>query len=230
MSTSTTSETHTFTTDATPTLIARNRAGAITVAAGTDGQIGLRVTKKARNGILGFGGAHDLERIQIHTAREGDTITVEVEYPAEVSEGITVELAFIVPTHTALDLRLAAGNLGIREVTGQVRAVAHAGNLAADDVTFADGSTLTVTAGNAEIHGALAADASLDIIVTAGQANVELPARTAATLEASVDVGRLHLSGFSIPVRANSCASGPVAPFSPARAAAPWAFTSMSAS
>jgi hypothetical protein len=192
-----TSETRTFTIAGSPTLIVRNAAGKLHVTAGPDGQITAQITKKAHGSFLGLGSEHDLDRVQVQTTQDGDTLHVEVNYPDGVVRGVSVELDLTVPAHAALDLRLAAGNLRVRGITGPVRATTAAGNLEADGVTFGDGSDLEVNAGKVSVEGTLEPGASLGVSVNTGKCDVHLPAGTATNLDASVDVGAIQLSGFA---------------------------------
>jgi hypothetical protein len=198
---STSTETRSFTIGEMPTLIVRNTAGKIHVNAGPDGQVGLQITKKAHGGFLGIGGTErDLERVQVLTTQQGDTLRVDVEYEGSainVGRGVTVDLELTIPAHTLLDLRLAAGDVRVTGVTGRIRVNTAAGNLETREVTFAQGSTLEVNAGKAEVYGVLDPGASLEVSVNTGKAHVTLPANTAATLDARVDVGAIQVTGFS---------------------------------
>jgi hypothetical protein len=195
-------ETKTFAVSGLPTILAKNAAGHIRVARGEPGQVGLRITKKSQAGFLGLssGGEDALDRVQVTTDQQGDTIRVDVEHQgAIISMGkrVTVDLELTVPAECALELRQAAGEISIREVSGSVRATTNAGNLETRGVTFASSSRLEVNAGNADIAGALASGASLDVTVNTGKCRIELPASTAVNLDAAVDVGQIDISGFS---------------------------------
>ncbi len=191
-----TTETRTFTVASPPTLQVRNAAGKVYVTAGPDGQITAQITKKTHGGFLGFGGSSELERVQVRTTQDGATVRVEVDFPSSV-HGVSVDLELTVPAQATLNLRLAAGDLRIRGISGLVHATTAAGNLETHGVTFADGSELEVNAGKASVEGALAPGASLAIAVNAGKCEVHMPAATATNLDASVDVGAIQLSGFA---------------------------------
>jgi hypothetical protein len=197
-------ETKTFVVSGLPTLIAKNAAGRIRVTRGEPGQIDLRITKKTRGGIFGLGSGEDtLDRVVVETDQQGDTLRVETQYHASgllAGNGVTVDLEFSVPPEVALELRQSAGEIEIREIAGAVRATTNAGNLETHGVTFAGGSRLEVNVGNADITGALASGASLDVSVNTGKCRIELPASTAVNLDAAVDVGHIDISGFSGPI------------------------------
>lgn len=197
-------ETRSFAVSGLPTIIAKNSAGRIRVTRGDPGQIGLRITKKTRGGLFGLGSGEDaIERVMVETDQRGDTLRVETRYQTSgflAGNSVTVELEFSVPAEVALELRQAAGEIEIREVAGAVRAIANAGNLEIHGVTFASGSRLEVNVGNADIAGALASGASLDVSVNTGKCRIELPASTAVNLDAAVDVGHLDITGFSGPI------------------------------
>jgi hypothetical protein len=194
---SSTSETRTFTVAGSPTLIVRNPAGRLYITAGVDGQITAQITKKSHGSFLGLGSERDLDRVQVHSNQDADTLRVEVDYPDGAIRGVTVDLELTVPAHATLDLHLAAGELRIQGISGRMRATTAAGNLETHGVTFNDGSAVEVNAGKAFIEGSLEPGASLDITVNTGKCDVHLPASTATTLDASVDVGAIQLSGFA---------------------------------
>lgn len=214
-------ETHELTVSGAPDLRIRNVAGTAALAAGADGQVRLVATKKVRGLLSGLlsGGEDELEKVQIHVRQQGDTITVDVEYPRGSSfKAHSVDLAFTVPASANIESRLAAGNfraegitgtirtevnagnVELRSTRGLVRAEMNAGNAELTGVELHDASRLETNAGNVRLDGALASGASLDVRVNTGNIVLRLPRETAVQLEARTQAGNVSIEGFPVSV------------------------------
>jgi hypothetical protein len=193
-----TSESRSFAFASTPTLQVRNPAGRLHVTSGADGQATVHITKRIHGEPFGLGRAEDLDRVQVHSTQDGDLLRIEVEMPEGRARGVSVDLDLTVPANAALDLRLSAGDLRVRGISGRVRAKTAAGKLEARDVTLADQSSLEVTAGELSLAGACAPGASVEVTINTGRCEIELPATSPLNLEADVDVGAIRVSGFNV--------------------------------
>jgi hypothetical protein len=70
----------------------------------------------------------------------------------------------------------------------------------AEQVELASGSRLSASAGNITIDGVITSGATVQVLVSAGNAALTLPTSTPAHLDASTDVGNLSIVGWPIPV------------------------------
>lgn len=212
-----TTQQHEFSVTGRSRLIVRNFAGNVTLRPGPEGQVNVQVTKRVRGGLFGSADEADLEKIHVEVTQSGDTIRVEAESPGRslLSKQINIDVEITAPRGTDIDLQLNAGNSAIEGIEGRVTAKVNAGNLEMRNVTLADGSALTCNAGNLIITAALAAGASADLRVNAGNARLRLPADTAAYLDARTHAGSIDVSGFPIQVSrrfAQATASGALGP------------------
>jgi hypothetical protein len=210
------SETHEFTVGERAALDIRNRAGNVTVAAGPAGQVRVVVTKRAR-GLFGGADESDLERLHVAVIQSGDTIHIDAERGEHwtLLKQVSVDLEITAPATNSVDLRLNAGNVRLAGITGSVRAELNAGNFDLTDVTCTGASRLTLNAGTLTLRGALAAGASLDARVNAGNARFTLPAGAAVAIEARTTAGAIHTSAEQLHVSrqfASATASGQLGP------------------
>lgn len=193
-------ETYEFTVSGTPRIVVRNRAGGIRFEPGAAGQIHVTVTKRARNGLLGSASAADFERVEVHATRNGDTIRIEAEHNRNFGIGkqYTVDIEISAPATADLDLRMNAGNVEVRGVSGTIEGVVNAGNFDIAGSTLSGRSAFTVNAGNLTLEGGIAQGAALDAEVNAGNMRLHLPQDTPAYLDAKTDVGSIHVDGWPV--------------------------------
>jgi hypothetical protein len=217
----------TFTVDGTPTVVVHNTFGSIRVVAGSDDNITLDATRRAR-GITSDAHQSDLEIITITCTQDGNTVRIDarVTQPAvALARQLWADLRITVPTATHLDIKaeagnvevtgtrgaigakVDAGNLELKGASGPITANVSAGNLQASDVELADGSRIAVAAGQVTLQGSLQPGASVDIRVDAGRAKLTLPRTTATHLDAFTDVGAISITGWPIPVTRNVIAA-----------------------
>ncbi len=213
----TVTETHTLPVSGTPTIAARNSAGTISVVRGGAEEVSLVVTKRAR-GIFG-GTEADLERVPVTVRQEGNTIHVDAWYRGmSVTKAVTVDLEFTIPATANLDLRVAAGNVGVEgisgalkievnagnaelhNVSGPLRVEGNSGNIEGYGVALRERCKLKVNAGNINVRGEMAAGASLEIRINTGNITLRLPRATAVLLDASAQVGNVTVQGWPIAV------------------------------
>jgi hypothetical protein len=210
-----------------PSLVVHNTFGSIRVAVGNSGSIVVEATRHAR-GITSEAQRADLDVITVTCTQQGDTVHVDarVNQPSiAIARQVWADLRITVPSTTTVDAkaeagnvevngtqaplvaRLDAGNLKLSGTHGSVTANVSAGNLEANDVAIADGSRITVAAGQVSLRGSLAPRANVEIRVEAGRARLTLPSSTATHLEAAAEVGGITVNGWPINVVRNVVAA-----------------------
>lgn len=190
----------TFTVGATPSLHIRHAAGNVSIVAAEQHEITIRATKKPHRSLFRNPTSADFDAVHVETTQDGDSVSVTVRYDqrATMTGGISVDLQITMPANTALDFSIAAGTIDLRGTTGTLRGESNAGTITGRDITLADGSQLTNNAGSITLAGSLAPGASVDMRVNAGKISLQLPATTAALLDASASVGEIKIVGFPI--------------------------------
>jgi hypothetical protein len=216
-----------FTVEGAPALVVHNTFGSIRVVTGDGGAIHMEATRHAR-GITSEAQQADLDVITITCTQEGDTVHVDarVNQPSvALARQVWADLRITVPPVTTVDARaeagnveingtqarlvarVDAGNLELSGTSGQLNATVGAGNLAATEVLVADGSRISVAAGQVTLRGSLAPRASVEVRVEAGRARLTLPRSTATHLEAVAEVGGITITDWQIPVARNVVAA-----------------------
>lgn len=193
--------TRTFTVNGAPTLVVRDPAGNITVKPGSDGQVIVQATKRARDVSTDAARRH-LQDIQVDVSQNGNIITVEARLSRD--EGFNggheraVDVDLTVPVASQFTADVAAGNVTIRQIVGQMNVTAAAGNVETQDTTFAGASHIAVTAGNITLDGAMNSGSLLDVRVESGNITLRLPANIPAHLDAQADVGNVSVIGWPL--------------------------------
>jgi hypothetical protein len=184
-------------------------AGNVSVLPGAAGEVRVEATKRVV-GAFGGEGTGALRAIQVQVTQTGDAVSIVVRLPAESNTfagSQLVDLAILVPAQSSVTADLAAGNLTLGALTGQLMVTATAGNVDATGITLSGASRIAATAGNVSLDGALASGASLDVRVTAGNVTLRLPANTPAHLSAQCGAGSVTISGWPVTVAHPSPAS-----------------------
>lgn len=196
----TATETFEFAVSRAPSVTVRNKAGSVTVTAAASGQVRVVATKRAHGGILGMG-AGDPERVRVIARQDGDTVSLDVDYDdAGFVKNVTVDFEIAVPADASIEIDQNAGDVRVAGTTGHLRVSLNAGNVRAEGVALAGAARVRNNAGNLDIDGRLAPDASLDATVNAGNIHLRLPAGTPATLDARTTAGSIHVSGGRVTV------------------------------
>ncbi|HEY7984158.1 MAG TPA: DUF4097 family beta strand repeat-containing protein [Ktedonobacterales bacterium] len=216
-----------FTVGGAPALNVHNTVGSIRVVTGDAGAIHVEAIRHAR-GITSDAQQADLDVITITCSQQGDTVRVDARMSQPgmaLARQLWADLRITVPSNTSVEAkaeagnveitgsqgpvaaRVDAGNLELSGTSGRVTANMGAGNLEASDVSLADGSRITVAAGQVVLRGSLAPGASVEIRVEAGRARLTLPRTTATHLEATADVGAVSINGWPISVARNVVAA-----------------------
>jgi hypothetical protein len=195
--TATTTTTQSFVVNAMPSLNIQNASGRLQVQPGPAGVVSVQVTKSARDTSQSAARA-DLDGITVNTAQMGDQIAISTEFPAGslFASSSSVNLVLTVPPNTAIAADITAGDIQLNGIGGLMEVTGGAGDITLQDVALADGSRLHMTTGSVTMQGEVMANASVDISVSTGDVNLQLPADTAARLDAHTNLGAIHVSGW----------------------------------
>ncbi|MEO0857292.1 MAG: hypothetical protein AAFY55_10620 [Bacteroidota bacterium] len=129
---------------------------------------------------------------------DGDDEIVQVIAPAPQPPGIETAFEALVPAEARLYLQLDEGAITLAGAGGPtVTAQTGKGTIRAEALA-SDTTTLSATAGGVEaVVAALAPQARLIVAVEEGRVEVDLPADTAAELDAASGTGLVSVDGFS---------------------------------
>jgi DUF4097 and DUF4098 domain-containing protein YvlB len=195
--------TRTFAVAGTPSLVIHDTAGNVTLRTGDASRVTIQITKTVHT-IDGTAADRALGNTAVTATQNGNTINVSAQFQSSWFDGLasrrSVDLVVTVPSNANVDTTLTAGNFEATGISGALLLTDTAGNVTTTGATFADGSRVDVTAGNATLDGALTPGASLDVHVTAGNATLRLPAGTQAHVDASTTVGDVQVSGWPLTV------------------------------
>lgn len=207
-----------------PAIRLRNLAGTVQITAGSAGSIGIVATKKA-SAQQEDQARDDLSNLTVELRQDGDTLYVEGKLLPGMKllggHNRAIDFVITLPTMTAQDLHLNAGDLTITGTQGALALEHNAGDVRLDHVTLATGSSVELNAGNATLtdciiatdveikHNAgdvtgdlaLSEGARLALKMNAGSVRLTLPAATSARLVANVTVGDISIAGFPITPR-----------------------------
>lgn len=213
--TATTTATQSFVVNALPSLTIHNTSGRLDVQPGPAGVVGVQITKTARDTSQSAARAA-LDGITVDTTQMGDQIAISTDFPAGsvFASSSSVNLLLTVPPNATIVADITAGDIQISGIGGLVEVTGGAGDITLHDVALADGSHIHMTTGSVTMQGAVMANASVDISVSTGDVNLQLPADTAAQLDAHTNLGAIHVSGWPMQTtRVNSLgedAEGPL--------------------
>jgi DUF4097 and DUF4098 domain-containing protein YvlB len=212
----------------TPTLTLTGAAADAQFVTGTSNQVSVAVYKTVR--ALSHDQAQQvLDAIKVDVTQNGNAITINEIIPNDGGRNFwwfhagtrSVALVVTVPANANLAVTTSAGNISVNDVTGQMTFAATAGNLHFQHVTLTGVSHVKASAGDVIISGALADQASLTIDSSAGNfsftgtlgandaitirdaagnVTVQLPASTAAHVDARVSAGDIDIAGVPLTV------------------------------
>ncbi|HEX5158646.1 MAG TPA: DUF4097 family beta strand repeat-containing protein [Ktedonobacterales bacterium] len=213
--TATTTTTQSFVVNAFPSLTINNASGRLDVQPGPAGAIGVQITKTARDTSQSAALAA-LDGITVDSTQAGDQIAISTNFPngSVFASSSSVNLLLTVPPNTAVSADVTAGDIQISGIGGLVEVTGGAGAITLQDVALADGSRIHMTTGSVTVRGAVMANASVDISVSTGDVDLQLPADTATQLDAHTNLGAIRVSGWPMETtRVNSLgedAEGPL--------------------
>ena len=194
-------QTRVFTVSGTPSLNVQNTTGTIQVVPGTDGQITVQVTKRARD-ISTSAAQHDLDAMSIIMTQNANTLSIDARTNATgLIKQLKADLVLTVPTEANLNLEQVTGTIMVNATKGTLSGHLTTGNIEVYGVTLEGLAQLATTTGNLTFDGVLSKGGSLTVTVTTGTVSLALPATTSAHLDASVNVGAISLTGWPIVVQ-----------------------------
>jgi hypothetical protein len=195
--------TKTFTVGVRLTLVIHDTAGAVTLTRGGDGRVAVQATRRVRDRSE-TDARRILDELTVDVTQDGNTITIQTRFPSETSAvpggSRTVDIDLTVPQASQVNADVAAGNVTIGQIAGQMIVTVTAGNIEARNVIFAGASRFTATAGNVTLDSEMNSGTLLEAQVTTGNITLRLPAGTPAHLDARTDVGTVHVNGWPIQV------------------------------
>ena len=202
MTTFTETLTQRFEVGETPTVFIQNPVGEVSILSGETHQIRIEAVKEARSSFPEYA-QQALAEISIAATQNGERVSVVVSLGARPFHDLqrTVRLLVTVPARTNIQADVSVGRFSVDGIVGAVVTHVAAGDARFRQVTLAEQSRLQVDTGKLELDGALVPGASLDVLVHAGQAALRLPVTTAAHLDASTNVGNIHVTGWPVHVR-----------------------------
>lgn len=190
-----------------PTVRIENSVGSVRVEPGSSGKVEVRAEVRVQHISSGLAEqalqGYELDATQdpatgIISVRAGDSRPFSGD---NFLDGMflhrSVNLTVTMPANTNLILNVAAGRMNVEGITGKVTAEVNAGGLNMIDSTLADGSSFTVNAGGMYFSGQLQPNASIELNVNAGGAELVLPKETAARLVANADAGSVNARGWT---------------------------------
>ena len=203
----TSSTSQTLPVGAAPALVLRGATGDVRVLAGGDGEVRVDVTRKGR-ALTAQRAAEYMARHAVDIAQTGATVTVDSRAAGDTAEGLDrmvgtsdVDITVWVPPATAVDARLADGDLNLRWITGPVSATVVQGEVRLQAVRLSGANSISTEYGDVTVDAGLGPDATLDVRVGFGDVRVDLPAATDALLDTQVGLGEINVEGWPLAVR-----------------------------
>jgi DUF4097 and DUF4098 domain-containing protein YvlB len=202
----TATSTQSFTVSDTPSLDIHNPSGRVQIQQGASDSVSVEITRTARDASQSAARA-DLEKIVVETTQLGNQITVTSDFPDAgfFAGSSSVNLLITVPPNANITADVTAGDVQVSGVSGLMEITGGAGDVTLQDVAPADGSRIQMASGSVTLAGAIVANTAIDISVSTGDVNLQLPTETAARLDARTNNGDIHISGWPIqPSRMNN--------------------------
>jgi hypothetical protein len=203
----TSSTSQTLPVGAAPALVLRGATGDVRVLAGGDGEVRVDVTRKGR-ALTAQRAAEYMARHAVDITQTGATVTVDSRAAGGTAAGLDrmvgssdVYITVWVPPATAVDARLANGDLHLRWITGPVSATVVHGEVRLQAVHLSGANSISTEHGDVTVDASLGPDATLDVRVGFGDVRVVLPAATNAVLDTQVGLGEVNVEGWPLAVR-----------------------------
>ncbi len=179
-------ETRTFEVGAHPTLVINNKAGAVRVRAGQEGQVSITTT---RRGYL-FDQHPDSDvQITYNQDQASNRVTARVEAWKAMGKNATIDFEIVVPPQSNLELLTNAGILAVQDIDGQMTLRSNAGTIDTSRVILRGQSQLDTNAGSITFVGALDLAGDYKLSTNLGTIDATLPADASFNLKAKTDLG-----------------------------------------
>lgn len=198
----------TLTVSGTPNVVIHGETGTIRVVPGAAGTVQVQGTTTVRN-ISHDQAQQELDSTQITATQTGNTVLVEVHQTSFNGfdfgfHSRKIDLTVTVPAASNLNVIQSAGNLDANGITGKLVADVSAGSVTLTDMSLADGSRLSASAGSVSLNGQLQPGASMSVDVSAGTVTMNLPRDTNTHLDASASAGNVSVNGWDVSTTHNA--------------------------
>lgn len=204
----TTSYAKTLPVNGTPTVVIDGQTGTIHVVPGAAGAVQVQGAITVHN-LSHDQAQRELDGIQITATQTGDTVNIQVHQDSTNGfifgfNSRQIDLTVTVPAASNLNVTQAAGTLDASGITGKLIADISAGSVTLDDMSLADGSRLSASAGTVTLNGRLQRGASMNVNVSAGSVTMNLPRDTSTHLSASATAGDVSVNGWDVATTRNA--------------------------
>ncbi len=132
-----------------------------------------------------------LQKTEIRMTQSGDTVTIKIQEPMEVTNGRPVEVVFtiLVPTETSVDARTASGNLTVDSVSGAVNVSSAFGSVQASRIQ----GELSAETSSGEVEANEISAGEKDILISSSFGSVSLHNAQAAAITLETKSGEVRL-------------------------------------
>jgi hypothetical protein len=187
---STSTTTQHYTVGANPTIVLNNDTGSIHVRVGASGS---DVTIQATRHTGWWGNANDVN-VTYSQDREGNTVTVNVERPGNISTfgSSSVDFDLTVPGTAVLQLKTNTGSIDVTGVSGQLVLTSNTGSVQASNGTLSGNSQLLTNTGSVTFTGALSQTGTYQFQTNTGSVDVTIPGTSVFHVDASTDTGSIN--------------------------------------
>lgn len=198
-------ETRSFEVHARPTIVINNKAGAVRVRAGQEGQVSITTT---RRGYLFNQQPNNDSQISYSQDSTINRVAARVDSWRPFGKN-AIDFDLVVPPQASLELVTNAGSVFVQNISGQMTLRSDAGTITAEQVELRGQSRLRTNAGTITFSGALDTSGDYEFITDLGTINATLPAESSFTLDAKTDLGTVS-TNFPTTRTNKSKASGQV--------------------
>jgi DUF4097 and DUF4098 domain-containing protein YvlB len=181
------SETHTYTITALPTLLLNDNTGTVTIHTGSaNSQVSIQATKHYQP----FGSAPTVKYSQ-----DGNTITATVQnqsnnFPSFGSDNVDFNIT--IPANANLNIHTDTGAIDVEGVSGNMSLTTETGSITANQDALSGQSTLQTATGSITFDGSIVSGGNYLFSTDTGSVDVTLPASSSFHLDASTDTGSIN--------------------------------------
>jgi hypothetical protein len=182
------SETHTYSITALPTLVLNDNTGTVTIHTGAANS---PVTIQATKHYQSFGSAPTVQYSQ-----DGNTINATVQNQSNnnfLSFGSdNVDFNVTLPANANLKIHTETGTIDVEGVSGNMSLTTETGSITANQDALSGQSTLQTATGSITFDGSIASGGNYLFSTNTGSVDVTLPASSSFHLDASTDTGSIN--------------------------------------
>jgi len=193
----TSSETHTYTVSALPTLVLNDDNGTVTIhTGGANSQVTVQATKH----FQAFGGSAPA----VQSSQDGNTINATVQNQSNnfMSFGSNnVDLNVTVPANANLQIHTETGTIDVSGVSGTMSLSTATGSITANQDALSGQSTLQSNTGSITFDGSIAPGGNYQFSTDTGSVDVTLPANSSFHVDATTNTGSIDSDFSGVQVR-----------------------------